>query len=162
MRSKTSKDIHDFTPIVAFIQCLHQQLIRSPHCIWMATILASLGNSLFPSFVPLLFFGRTMTGNGTMAGNSHGFFLLEFCQAGFGNLFGRPHRSPVVRASKQQLPNLQVLDWSLAVSNPPSVKGQPIQHKYLHQIGASMSSTWKILKAVYFSIWKGIKRHPYV
>lgn len=34
-----------------------------------------------------------------------------------------PHGSRVVSASKQQLPSLQVLDWSLAVSNPPSVKG---------------------------------------
>lgn len=50
------------SPELSLVQCLHQQLIRSPHCIWMATILASLGNSLFPSFLPLLFFGPPWLG----------------------------------------------------------------------------------------------------
>ena len=55
--------IYMISPQLSLIQCLHQQLIRSPHCIWMATILASLGNSLFPSFLPLLFFGPPSLGS---------------------------------------------------------------------------------------------------
>ena len=68
------------------------------------------------------FNGTTMTGT-TMTGNhdffTHDFFILESCQAGFGNHFGRPRQSRVVSASKQQLPSLQVLDWSLASNRRP-------------------------------------------
>lgn len=82
--------IYMISPQLSLIQCLHQQLIRSPHCIWMATILASLGNSLFPSFLPLLFLDHHHWDRNHDWKLPLLFFVLEFCQAGFGNLFGRP------------------------------------------------------------------------